>query len=311
MKVGVVLPVLDGARYVEDAIDSVLASTHERFELVVVDGGSTDGTVSAVRDYDDPRITLVETDAGIAASRNRGVEVVDGDLLAFIDHDDVWAPEKLGRHVRTHRETGADLVYSDARVVGPDGSQIRAAPRPEPKPPGEPLVRQLLLEDRLVILSPSSVTICRSAWAAVGGYDPTFRRAEDAELYVRLAGTHRFERLPETLVDKRSHEGNVSDDYRAMYEAHERLVELAIDRYPFLDDDDERRRRARNAYSRATSALAAGASREAIRYGRESLGYDPRLRPLAVVLLGSADVATGPLDLGSRLFAAYDRRTRG
>lgn len=104
----------------------------------------------------------MECDLGLAASRNRGVEATDGELLAFIDHDDAWQPEKLRRHVETHGETGAVLVYSDVRRIGPDGNVIGEASRPDPADPGEPLVRQLLL-DEVVILRPSSTTVSRSA----------------------------------------------------------------------------------------------------------------------------------------------------
>lgn len=309
MNVGVVLPVLDGADFVEEAIDSVLEQTYERFDLAVVDGGSTDRTVPIVRSYDDPRVSLVASDdsLGVAAGRNRGVAAVDGELLAFIDHDDVWHPEKLAQHVDHHRRTGADLVYSDARTIDADGAVLGDADRPDAAPPGEPLVRQLLLGRELTILTPSSVTLRRSAWVAVGGHDPEYHISEDAELYVRLAGSHRFERLPERLVDKRDHDGNCSDDYRAMYEAHGRIIEMALDRYPFLDRGDERRRRAMTAYRRSTSALLAGESGEAMEYGRESLRFERRLRPLLVVLLGAVDRASGPLALGHRLFVVYDR----
>jgi glycosyltransferase involved in cell wall biosynthesis len=311
--VGVVLSVYDGQDYVAEAIDSVLAQTYEPLELVVVDDGSTDDTAGVVREYDDPRVTLVTNDRnrGIGFSRNRGARRVNGDLVAFIDHDDVWHPEKLRRHVERHRASAADVVYSDVRLVDAAGNASRSATRPDPRPPGEPLVRQFLLGDRVVILTPSSVTIRRAAWEAVGGCDPEYRTFEDVELYVRLAADHEFERIADPLVDKRDHDTNVSDDYRGLYGAHERTLGKALDRFSFLGPDDARHKRARMAYRRATSALLSGDSDEAVAFGSESLRHERRLRPALVAGLGTLDRLAGPFDPGHRLLVWYDRRFGG
>jgi len=311
--VGVVLPVLNGAGFVEEAVDSVLAQSHDDLELVVVDDGSTDETAELVTAYDDPRLTLVEQDqrAGVAASRNRGVDTVAGDVLAFIDHDDVWHTDKLARHLATHDETAADLVYSDVRNITADGEILTTEAKPDPRPVGEPLVRQLFFGGGSVITTPSSVTIRRAAWTAIGGQDPAYHQSSDVDLYVRLAGGHPFARVSDPLVDRRLHEGNRSADYRGRYRSHERIIERATDRYPFLDADDVRRKRARMAYSRATSALAAGDGIDAVGAAVESLRHDRCLRPGLVGLLGGLEVATGPVSLGQRLYLAYDRRTGG
>jgi glycosyltransferase involved in cell wall biosynthesis len=307
--VGVVLPVHDGAEYVAAAIDSVLAQTHEDLALVVVDDGSTDATPDIVRGYDDPRVTLLRNDEnlGVATSRNRGVDAVAGEHIAFIDHDDVWHPEKLERHLARHRAADAAVVYSDLRTVRPDGQPLGTTTKPEPRAAGAPLVRQLFFQGGGVITTMSSVTVTRAAWTAVGGEDPAYTVSGDIDLYVRLAGEHTFARVPAPLVDRRRHDANISGDHRQVYRDHERLVDRATARYDFLDADDVRRKRARMAYRRATSALAAGDGLDALRAARESLGYDRRGRPALVALLAGLDVGTGPLALGQRLYLTYDR----
>lgn len=311
MTVGVVLPVYNGADYVGAAMDSVLAQTYEDFDLVVVDDASTDATTDVVRGYDDPRVTLLENgrNRGVAACRNRGVDHVSRELVAFIDHDDIWHPEKLARHVEVHRATDADLVYSDIREVDADGTVLTDRPAPEPAASGPPLVRQMLFRGGSIIVTMSSVTVTRAAWTGVGGEDSGCRVSGDVDLYVRLAGDHAFERLPERLVDKRTHEDNISDDYRAIYTDHERILERALARYTFLDASDERRKRARIAYRRATSALAANESTEAVRFGLASLGHERRLRPLLVVLLATVDRLAGPFAPGHRFLVATERRS--
>jgi glycosyltransferase involved in cell wall biosynthesis len=308
-RVGIVLPVKDGGEYVGSAIESVLAQTYDDFELVVVDDGSTDGTPEVVRGFDDPRVTLVENERnlGVGASRNRGADRVGGELLAHIDHDDVWQPSKLQRHVAAHRATGADLVYSDVREVAADGTVLRERTLPDPQPAGPPLVRQLLFGGGAVVVTMSCVTIRRATWTSVGGEAHDYQVSGDVDLYVRLAGSHAFARVPEPLVDKRSHGGNISDDYRTIYRNHQRILSRALARYPFLDGTDEQHKRARMAYRRATSALRVGRADEAARYGRESLAHERRLRPALVAGLAALDRLAGPFDPGHRLYRAYDR----
>jgi glycosyltransferase involved in cell wall biosynthesis len=310
MTVGVVLPVLNGADYIEAAIDSVLSQHGVSIDLVVVDDGSTDDTPHLVRSYDDPRVTLLRNDRtrGVAASRNRGVEHVAGDPVAFIDHDDIWHPRKLQRHLEAHRESRAALVYSDIRRVDADGTPRDIERKPDPRPVGEPLVRQLFFGGGAVITTMSSVTIRRAAWAGVGGEDSGYDIAGDIDLYVRLAGEHPFCRVPEALVDRRRHGRNISSDYRQLYIDSCRLVSRATARYVFLDRADVQRKRATMAYRRATSALAANDARDAVRFALESLQYEPCVRPVLVFLLGTLDIATGSFSPGTWLYNLYDRR---
>ena len=310
--VGVVLPVLNGARFVEEAIESVLVQDHSDLELVVVDGGSDDGTRDVVKRYNDPRVELVDPDRplGLAASRNRGVRALDCDVLAFVDHDDRWRPDKLTRHVRAHRSTGAGLVYSDIDTVDADGEFCARVRAPDPRPSGEPLVRQLLLRKELLIVTMSCVTLRRSAWETVEPFDTGLTTSEDGDLYCRLAGHVEFERIPHALVDRRKHGANTSDDYRAIYANQRRVFERATERYAFLDADDRRRMDAKRLYQRATSDLEAGESRDALRFGLAGLCRSGRVRPLLVVGLAITDLGTGRIKLGRRAFLTYDRAKR-
>ena len=307
--VGVVLPVRNGDAFVREAIDSVVAQTWSDLDVVVVDDASDDATAEAVADVADPRVTLLrnETRRGVAVSRNRGADHVAGDRLAFIDHDDVWHPEKLARHQERHAATGAALVYSDIRHVDADGTAVRVERKPEPARPGEPLVKQLFVGEGDVITTMSSVTVDRSAWTAVDGEEPAFDIAGDLDFYLRLAGGHAFARVPAALVDKRRHGANLSDDYRRIFDEHRKIVTRSVERYGFLSAADVRRKRARMPYHRATEALAAGEPAESWAYARRSLGHGVRIRPALVMALAAIDRATGPASAGGRLFRAYER----
>ncbi len=97
--ISVIIPVYNGARYLAEAVGSVLAQTYLPDEIIVVDDGSTDESAAVARKYT-PRIRLAQQpNLGAAAARNRGVELAQGALLAFLDADDLWLPDKLERQV--------------------------------------------------------------------------------------------------------------------------------------------------------------------------------------------------------------------
>ena len=115
MKVSVVIPTYNRARVVGEAIDSALAQTHERLEVIVVDDGSTDDTAERVGRRRDPRLRYVRREhAGVSSARNAGIAAATGDLVSFLDSDDLWKPEKIETEVAAlarHPEAGG--VFSD------------------------------------------------------------------------------------------------------------------------------------------------------------------------------------------------------
>ena len=96
MKISVVIPLYNKEKQIAHTLQSVLNQTFQDFEIVIVDDGSTDGSVAEVEKFSDSRIRLIhQKNAGVSAARNRGIEAAKGDLIAFLDADDVWMPEYL------------------------------------------------------------------------------------------------------------------------------------------------------------------------------------------------------------------------
>ena len=108
--VSIIMPMRDRAAVVGGAIKSVLEQTYRRFELIVVDDCSLDGSVQVVRSFSDPRIRLIENgrSLGVSAARNRGLDAAQGDLIAYLDSDNSWLPDYLAAM------SGAFLLLSDA-----------------------------------------------------------------------------------------------------------------------------------------------------------------------------------------------------
>jgi glycosyltransferase involved in cell wall biosynthesis len=207
--VTVLMPAYDAARFIGEAIESVLAQTFSHWELVVVDDGSTDGTREVVAAYDDPRIRLLTTEhSGLpAVARNRGLASSRSPHVAFLDADDLWRPHKLARQLavlKSRPEVG--LVYTNFE-------QLRAGAL-EPVVPLPGLTESGPQFERLAVgnyIANSSVLLRRNLLARHGQFDedPFLRGTEDFELWLRLAPHTTFAYVEEPLLIYRLHDRNL------------------------------------------------------------------------------------------------------
>ena len=210
--VSVVLATHDHACWLDGAIDSVRRQTLSEWELLVVDDGSTDDTRAVVqRHATDRRIHyLPGPHLERSAARNRGLAAARGALVAFLDADDRWLPEKLERQLAVlDAEPDVPLCYTIARFVDAAG-----APLPIRKPPraiaGE--VFPVLMRGNFIILA--SVLARRRCLAEAGGFDETLPvyACEDWDLWLRIARRHRLAIVDEELTLYRRHDGNTGAD---------------------------------------------------------------------------------------------------
>ncbi len=195
--VSVIVPTFNRAALVARAIDSVLAQTYERFELLVVDDASTDDTADVIAACGDARVRHLRQDRnrGVAAARNRGFREARGELLALLDSDDEWRADKLARQVDRARrlpET-VGLFYTGVATVGSDGSAWFDIPSHR----GD--IRRALLQ-RNVIHGCSSVMLRSAVVERVGGMDEALPAIEDYDHWLRVAEHYRADCIPEPLV---------------------------------------------------------------------------------------------------------------
>src|SRR2546421_634745 len=123
--VSAVIPVYNGERYVGEAIRSVLDQTQPSLECLVVDDGSTDATPDVVSGFG-AAVTHVRTQrGGVSKARNHGIRIARGELVAFLDHDDVWLPAKLERQVEALRaQPGAMMALGAMEVFDARGATL-------------------------------------------------------------------------------------------------------------------------------------------------------------------------------------------
>lgn len=126
--VSVVMPAYNAEKTIKTAIQSVLTQTHQNIELIVINDCSTDNTANVAKIYaaNDSRVRLLEneTNQGVSFTRMRGVEVAKGDLIAFLDSDDAWQPQKLEKQVLLQKETNAQLLFTGSAFMNADGEPL-------------------------------------------------------------------------------------------------------------------------------------------------------------------------------------------
>jgi len=198
-RVSVVVAAHDAERFLRPTLASVLRQTFADFELVVVDDGSRDGTAGLVRGLaaEDARLRLVtQTNRGVSAARNRGVAAARGELVAFLDHDDLWRADKLARQVAKLDATpGAGVATCFSALL--DERQRCTGWRVGDRADGD-VYRRMLACD---LVSGGSVVLARrAALDAAGPFDETLALREDWDLWIRLARRSRFVTVPEVLV---------------------------------------------------------------------------------------------------------------
>lgn len=180
--VSVVLPVYNDMDSVGDAIESVLAQTFDDYELVIVNDGSTDETAAVLDTYRDRRLVSVvehESNQGLPAALNTGIETAEGEIIARQDSDDKSLPGRLQRQYEfLDTERGVDLVATGAEVIDEHGAVINSFS--PPKWPAKTF-------DTANSIVHGSVMFRCDAVESIGGYDEFFKYCQDYDLWVRMA----------------------------------------------------------------------------------------------------------------------------
>jgi len=283
-RVSVIIPTYDRADVLGRAVDSVLAQTRTDLEVLVVDDASTDRTPDVVADYDDPRVRYLRhaENRGGSAARNTGIGAANGDYLAFLDSDDAWRPRKLERQLDRLAGRSDEWVaaYCDATFVD-GGVRSRTAAAVERLTGvlsagdgrvegGSELIGPVLADD-LHTSAGSTLLVERDTVTAIGGFDESFARFQDAEFLVRVLDEGKLAHVPEPLVERFASDDPAPDAVRA---ADRHYLETFSDTVASLEAEG-RDVVAAHEFMLARCYLAAGRFREAARHF--AAGRPPRL----------------------------------
>lgn len=229
--VSAIIPTYNNSRLVVEAVESVLAQTYKPVEIIVVDDGSTDDTVERLLAYE-KRITLIPRQhGGPAVARNAGVRASKGPVVAFLDSDDMWKPSKLERCVPVLvQNADVGVVYTGVRVLDLTTQQEQYAPCYDIN---GMIWREMFLECRGVNLS--AITTWRRCLDEIGLFDEELFRAQDWDLFVRLAERYAYRFVPDVLTVRRVHAKGLSVARRDLYRDYNlKVIHKAAQRRPDL-----------------------------------------------------------------------------
>ena len=303
--VAAIVPTMNRAERLDAALASVFAQTYRPLEAIVVDGGSTDRTPLVVsrykKEYGDDRITYLRNDEpqGLPAARNQAAAVTDATLLAFLDDDDRWHPEKLERQVAQFgaREYEIGLSYTGRVSRTESGEHVHTV---RPSVDGDTYC-DLLVHN--VIGSPSRVMVTNDAFDAVDGFDEELKQQEDWDFYIRVAKEYEIGCIPDPMVTRLSHRGGMSADVTTQKAYGERLLNRYCSEL-----------RTHGVYNAAWASLhreagiayaQSGNTAMGRRELREALRYEPTLRGVVSYVFA----LFGPFGfrLGTRIKRALER----
>jgi glycosyltransferase involved in cell wall biosynthesis len=196
--VSVIIPTHNRDWIVKEAIDSVLAQDFSDYELIVVDDGSDDRTPEILEAYKDQIAVIHQANRGVSAARNRGIAAAAGRLIAFLDSDDLWLPQKLSAQVNFFAEN------PDALICQTEERWVRNGMRVNPKKRHHKFSGMIFERSlALCLVSPSAVMIKKRLFDTVGVFDEDLPACEDYDLWLRISCRHPVHLIETPLIIKR------------------------------------------------------------------------------------------------------------
>ena len=229
--ISIIIPAYDAEKYLANTIQSVINQTFTDWELIIINDGSTDGTLELINNFQDKdsRIKVFSYEnAGVAHSRNRGIAEAKGEYIAFLDADDLWTPDKLEMQLKVlQKNSDASVAYSWVDYIDEAGKFLY---------PGSHITvngdaySKLLINNFLE--NGSNPLVRRDALAKIGNFDVNLPPAEDWDLYLRLALEYQFVVIPKPQILYRLCTNSCSANIIKMETQALRVIEKAYNQTP-------------------------------------------------------------------------------
>jgi glycosyltransferase involved in cell wall biosynthesis len=277
--VSVLIAAYNAMEYLPETVESVLNQTYTDFELIIVDDGSTDCIADWVKQIEDRRLRFVsQPNKGLAAARNEGLKHARGELIAFLDADDLWRPAKLAMQVeRMVANPKVGVVYNWVAIIDEHGA-LQGKVR---KSNAEGNVWGQLTTGNIVECG-SVALVRRECFAKVGSFDEDLpcSCSEDWDMWLRIATSYEFAVIKEVLTLYRCHSNSLSRRWQIMDESFEIVLKKAFAGAPESLRGSKERSFAFAKLRTAWKALqnSNGDSGEALRNERIALNFDPSIR---------------------------------
>ena len=260
--VSVIIPNYNHAKYVGDAIRSVLAQEYPHYEIIVVDDGSTDDSREILSTFGDRIQCIYKKNAGLSAARNTGINASRGSLIGVLDADDMYEPKYIGTLVSVLQENpDAQGVYCGYQFVNHMNELL---PQVESRPVEPNLLYEALLDGNFFV--PESIFLRRTVYDEVGLFDETLRACEDWDVWLRAARQFKIIYCPDILTRHRVLPGSMSTDPLRMLKNRLNVLKKHIGDEPMGSGSSLNHR----AYGRAYL----GSCVEYLQYGNPDHAYE-------------------------------------
>lgn len=244
VKVSVIIPTYNRARYICRAINSVINQTFKDLEIIVIDDGSTDETKGILVPFNGKIKYIYQSNQGISGARNRGIEEARGEYIAFLDSDDWWAPEKLAEQVKVlDANPRVGIVYSRMPIINEKGEKIGM------KPAGASGRNFKELLEIWGDLPTSTVMTRRECFEKVGVFDPALPPMEDIDMWLRIARFYDlYEIEGKILAYYFRHSEQATSNKMKVYDGLVRIYTKILKSYPEAPRNLMAKRLASNRY---------------------------------------------------------------
>lgn len=236
-KVSIILPVYNGEKYLSETIDSIIEQTFADWEIVAVNDGSTDNSLFVLNKYkaklESKMKVINKENAGVSSARNIAMENSTGEYLAFVDADDIWLPEKLGKQVMIlNKNPDVALVYTDmCAIIEGKITQIKSIMKKK-------LYRGNIFEPLFYFnfIPLSSIVLRKEMIENYGNFDSNYKIIQDYDLLLRIAEDNEIDYVDESLLLYRIHVNNISGNVEMKEKENLELIRKWIQRKPYLAD---------------------------------------------------------------------------
>lgn len=233
--VSVVMATYNMSRYLPLAVRSVLAQTYENIELLIVDDGSTDDTAKVVEPFlDDPRVKYrIQENKGQASAKNHGIRESSGEYIAFLDADDMWAPEKIDLQLPVFsRSETLGVVYSRLAYIDENGTQLKVS--------DEELFRGRVSGPLLIrnFVGFGTSVVRKECFDRLGGFKEQIRMGIDYDLWLRFSTQYEFDYVDRPLLYYRVWSGQMSNNCKGRYLSGIEIMKNFLQQFPGVVDKD-------------------------------------------------------------------------
>lgn len=251
--ISIITPTYNRACYLPETIRSALGQTYTNFELIIVDDGSEDDTCSVLEPFlADTRVRyFYQRNQGQSVARNAGIGQSSGSLIAFLDSDDIWQPDKLEKQVAVFEACpNVDIVHGDEAMIDEHSELISV--KNMARYSGF-ITRQLLADNSVSI---TTALVKRRCFEEMGCFDVSVGVADDYELWLRFSARYRFHYEPGIVASYRVMADQISSDKRRRFEANELIIRRFLARYGDVLSVGERRWGVARFYCRKARYMA-------------------------------------------------------